>query len=146
MKRQLQHLIQTHIPVIYPTRRILTDFGHIVGGILLFISLIIFVSSGSLTILKVCAIVGFVLFVSASIVPKILRYPYYVWMGLGVILGLIIAPVTLALIFYIFFTPLALMKRIFSSNASWIKYDKTKTSYWQSKSQTYDKSQSKKLF
>ena len=52
------------------------------------------------------------------------------WIKLGEILGLIIAPVIMALVYFIFLTPISLIVRIFGKDLLDIKFNKKLETYW----------------
>ena len=52
------------------------------------------------------------------------------WIKLGEILGLIIAPLIMALVYFIFLTPISLIVRIFGKDLLDIKFNKKLETYW----------------
>ena len=52
------------------------------------------------------------------------------WIKFGEILGLIIAPMVMALVYFIFLTPISLILRLFGKDLLGIKFDKNIDSYW----------------
>ncbi|NLA25588.1 MAG: hypothetical protein GX879_11540 [Bacteroidales bacterium] len=48
----------------------------------------------------------------AIIIPFLARLIHYAWMGLGKILGLIISPIILSIVFFVILTPIALLKKL----------------------------------
>ena len=52
------------------------------------------------------------------------------WIKLGEILGLIIAPVIMALVYFIVLTPVSLIVRLFGKDLLGLKFLKKKDSYW----------------
>ena len=52
------------------------------------------------------------------------------WIKLGEILGLIIAPVIMALVYFVFLTPISLIVRIFGKDLLNIKFNKKLETYW----------------
>ena len=57
--------------------------------------------------------VGFIALIIAMIVPKVLYYPYKVWMAVGHILGLINSYIILGLVFIVVLQPIAYIMRPF---------------------------------
>ena len=51
------------------------------------------------------------------------------WIKLGEILGIIIAPIIMALVYFIILTPISLIVRVFGKDLLGLKFIKTKT-YW----------------
>jgi hypothetical protein len=52
------------------------------------------------------------------------------WMRVGLLLGVIIAPVALAILFFVIITPIGLMAQAFGKDFLRIKRDNSKSSYW----------------
>ena len=52
------------------------------------------------------------------------------WIKLGEILGLIIAPAIMALVYFVFLTPISLIVRIFGKDLLDIKFNKKLETYW----------------
>ena len=52
------------------------------------------------------------------------------WIKFGEILGLIIAPMVMALVYFIFLTPISLILRLFGKDLLGIKFNKKIDSYW----------------
>jgi len=52
------------------------------------------------------------------------------WIKLGEFLGLIIAPVIMAMVYFVFLTPISFLVRIFGKDLLNIKFNKKKESYW----------------
>ena len=53
-----------------------------------------------------------------------------IWIKFGEILGSIIAPIIMALVYFIFLTPISLIVRLFGKDLLGIKLDKSIDSYW----------------
>lgn len=60
---------------------------------------------------------------------ELLRPLNKLWMMVGAILGMVISPIVLGIIFYLLFTPLALMMRIFGRDELKLKLNKN-ISHW----------------
>ena len=52
------------------------------------------------------------------------------WIKFGEILGSVIAPIIMALVFFVFLTPISFLVRVFGKDLLGIKFNKKKTSYW----------------
>ena len=74
--------------------------------------------------------VGTILFVLGILVPAILKPIYWVWMIFATILGWIMTRVILSLLFYIIITPIGLIYRFFGKQFLELRWDKSKESYW----------------
>jgi|TARA_A100001011_G_scaffold246805_1_gene255055 hypothetical protein len=61
---------------------------------------------------------------------KILTPLSNAWIKLGEILGIIIAPIVMAIIYFFILTPISLIVRIFGKDLLSIKFDKQVNTYW----------------
>ena len=61
---------------------------------------------------------------------KILTPFNMAWIKLGEILGLIIAPIVMAIVYFIVLTPISLIVRVFGKDILNMKLDKKLESYW----------------
>ena len=52
------------------------------------------------------------------------------WIKFGEILGLIIAPIVMALVYFIFLTPISLLVRFFGKDLLRVKFDRKINAYW----------------
>ena len=52
------------------------------------------------------------------------------WVKLGEILGIVIAPVIMALVYFLILTPISLVVRIFGKDLLNVKFKKTLSTYW----------------
>ena len=52
------------------------------------------------------------------------------WIKLGEILGIIIAPIVMALVYFVILTPVSLIVRIFGKDLLGLKFLKEKETYW----------------
>ena len=53
-----------------------------------------------------------------------------IWIKIGEILGRVIAPIIMALVYFIVLTPISLIVRIFGKDLLGLKISKNKNSYW----------------
>ena len=61
---------------------------------------------------------------------KILTPLNKAWIKFGEILGLIIAPIIMALVYFVFLTPISLIVRIFGKDLLGLKFYKKQDTYW----------------
>jgi predicted membrane metal-binding protein len=71
---------------------------------------------------------GFV--VVAAVVPKVLAVPNRLWMKLGLLLGAIVSPIALGILFYLVFMPMGLLMRLFGKDPLRLKRDEAAGTYW----------------
>tara|TARA_Y100000589_G_C27026641_1_gene577231 strand:- start:304 stop:702 length:399 start_codon:yes stop_codon:yes gene_type:complete len=120
-------------------KKILRNFSYIFGiGFPFFIGLFFPYFSGhdfkAWTIL-----VGLPVIMLGNIKPKLLTYPYLLWMKIGYILGWINSRLILGIIFIFIMQPMALIMKIFKYDPLKLKIDKNKKTYRQViKNKDYD--------
>ena len=61
---------------------------------------------------------------------KILSPLNKLWIKFGEILGAVIAPIVMAIVYFIFLTPVSLIVRVFGKDLLGLKFLKEKKSYW----------------
>lgn len=106
----------------------LRKFGFFVGCVLLLIygAVMFFLDK---TLHLTTPVTGIALILLGLIFPRLLLWPYYVWMGLALVLGSIVSPVFLAILFFVFLTPIGVLKRFFhrpqkrGANTYWLPHD-----------------------
>ena len=106
----------------------LRKFGITIGVILLIIAGFLFwKEKESFQILLTFGVTFCILGIA---IPFILKPIYWVWMIFATILGWIMTRVILSLLFYIIFTPIGLILRFFGKQFLELRWDKSKESYW----------------
>lgn len=64
------------------------------------------------------------------VAPIVLRPLNIVWMKFGLLLGMIVSPIALGVIFFLAVTPFALVMRLAKRDVLFRKFDKSARSYW----------------
>ena len=106
----------------------LRKFGITIGVILLIIAGFLFwKEKESFQILLTFGVTFCILGIA---IPFILKPIYWVWMIFATILGWIMTRVILSLLFYIIVTPIGLIPRFFGKQFLELRWDKSKESYW----------------
>ena len=103
-------------------------FGITIGIILLMIAVFLFWKEKESS--QIFLTVGIVLFAFGIAIPVVLKPIYWIWMIFATILGWIMTRVILSLLFYIIFTPIGLISRLFGKQFIELKWDKTNSTYW----------------
>ena len=81
-----------------------------------FISAIYFFYQDKETVYLVLGSIGLLFFLIAIIKDSLLLPLNKLWMRFGMLLGMIVSPIVLAILFFIMFTPIAIGMRIFKSD------------------------------
>lgn len=106
-------------------------FGLTVGGIL-----IAFAAIGSLlghmppTLAKILLAVGAPLVVLGFLFPKVLGPLNTLWMKFGLLLGMIVTPILMFLIYILMFTPFGVVMRARGYDPLRLRRDEAAHSYW----------------
>ena len=103
------------------------SFGIIFAVIFFLIGLWPILSLGSI---RVWSIILAIVFLTLSFFkPKLLRPLNLTWIKLGEILGKIIAPIVMALVFFVILTPMSFLVRALGKDLLRLKFSKNNT-YW----------------
>ena len=103
-------------------------FGYFFTFIFLIASMYFFFKEIDMAfyVLGTCSIV---LLLVTFFKAEILRPLNKLWMGFGLVLGMIVSPIVMGAIFFIIFTPIGILMRLFGRDELLIQF-KTKPSYW----------------
>ncbi|MDC1092828.1 SxtJ family membrane protein [Pelagibacteraceae bacterium] len=104
------------------------NFGLLFGLIFLIIALWPVLSGLKLQLWYF--IIAIIFFIIAFLKPIIFKPFNKAWIKFGEILGLIIAPIVMALVYFIILTPISLMVRIFGKDLLGLKFSKKQDTYW----------------
>ena len=80
------------------------------------------------------------------VAPATLTLPNRLWMGFGVIAGKITNPLVLALVFFLFVTPLSLLLRALRVDPLNLRLDDGADTYWQSADSPWDRESMRRQF
>ena len=103
-------------------------FGYFFTFIFLIASIYFYFRENNMAfyVLGKCSIVFFlVTFFKAEILKPLNR----LWMSFGLVLGMIVSPIVMGAIFFMIFTPIGILMRLFGRDELLLKF-KTKPSYW----------------
>ena len=109
------------------------SFALLLSVILLLISLYPLVYSGR--IILWLSYIALIIFLLGFLYPKIFSFPLKLWIKFGYFLGSIVSPVIMAIIFFLIFTPMGMILKLFgvdlllenrkhNSDSFWIKRSK----------------------
>ncbi|MDP2939859.1 MAG: SxtJ family membrane protein [Candidatus Omnitrophota bacterium] len=106
----------------------LRKFGLTMGVVFLIITLFILFKHKNYNLTTL--IVSAVFFVITLTVPIFLKPIYVIWMRLAYVLSWINTRLILFLLFYLIFTPIGLIMKLFGADLLERKIDKSQDSYW----------------
>lgn len=104
------------------------SFGILFGIIFLIISLWPLLNSNNLRLWSL--IIAVMFFLISFLNPVLLKSFKNAWIKLGELLGRIIAPVVMAIVFFLILTPISLLVRVFGKDLIGIKFSSDRSSYW----------------
>jgi hypothetical protein len=105
------------------------NFGFLISTFLGAISIYSLYHSSSLIIAISSITACFLFFITSCLMPNTLEPAKRIWLRIGSIMGTIVSPLVIALIFFVLITPLALTIRIFGRDELRLK-KKNIDSYW----------------
>jgi hypothetical protein len=112
-------------------KKTLKKFAVTMG--IFFIGITVFILMKRRYIAKIPFTISAVFFLLAIFLPNILKPVYFLWMKLTFILGWVNTRVILIIVFYLIFTPVGLLMRLFGNDSLDLKIEKNRTSYWKKK-------------
>ena len=104
------------------------SFGVVFSIVFLIVALYPLVNSEGL---HICALaVSFIFFLLAIIAPQALSLPNKLWFKFGLLLGSIVAPIVMTLVYFVTVLPTGLIMRLLGKDLLKQKLDKNTKSYW----------------
>ena len=104
------------------------SFGVIFSIVFLIVSLYPLINSEGLRIWAL--VVSTIFFLIAFVAPKVLVLPNKLWFKFGLLLGSIVAPIVMALVYFVTVVPTGLIMRLLGKDLLKQKLDKNAKSYW----------------
>ena len=128
-----------------PDRRELRRFALVLGGALLVLgSFAWYRGSG---VAPYLLLPGAVIAVCGLVAPAALRWLFFTWMAIGLVLGTIMTAIILTVVFVVAITPIGLVLRLLGRDPLQRKLDPEAASYWIPKERpTNDPSRLEKYF
>jgi len=105
-----------------------TSFGVVFSIVFLIFSLYPLINSEGLRIWAL--VVSTIFFLIAFLAPKILVLPNKLWFKFGLLLGSIVAPIVMTLVYFVTVVPTGLIMRLLGKDLLTQKLDKNAKSYW----------------
>ena len=109
------------------------SFGVVFSIVFLIVALYPLITSESLRIWAL--VVSIIFFLLAFLAPKILVLPNKLWFKFGLLVGSIVAPIVMTLIYFVTVLPTGLIMRLLGKDLLKQKLDKNAKSYWVKRSE-----------
>ena len=104
------------------------SFGLLFGLVFLIISIWPLFFIGDLRLWSL--IISIIFFSISFIKPNILRPLNIIWIKFGEVLGVVIAPIVMAFVYFFILTPISIIVRIFGKDLLNLKFFKKQKTYW----------------
>ena len=104
------------------------SFGVVFSIVFLIVALYPLINSESLRLWAL--VVSIIFFLLAFLAPKILVLPNKLWFKFGLLVGSIVAPIVMTLIYFVTVLPTGLIMRLLGKDLLKQKLDKNAKSYW----------------
>jgi hypothetical protein len=125
MKGNSHESFESHVETKMGSER---SFGYVVGGILLVIALWPLMSGEGPRLWALVPALS--LIALAAIRPSLLAPLNKLWFRLGLILGRIVSPIVLGIVYYLWITPIALVMRLTGKKFLALGFEPEAKSYW----------------
>ena len=113
------------------------NFGLVFFVIFILIALWPLLKDGNIRIWSV--IVSIIFLILGLLNSKILTPLNKLWMRFGILLGKIVSPIVMGIVYFGVVTPIGLIMKLFGKDILNLKIDKNKNTYWSSKTKTTSK-------
>ena len=117
--------LSSHIPIEKSSPK---SFGIVFSMVFLLVALYPLINSESLRIWAL--VVSIIFFLLAFLAPKILVLPNKLWLKFGLLLGSIVAPIVMTLVYFFTVLPIGLIMRLLGKDILKQKLNKSAKSYW----------------
>ena len=131
LKNKVWTTLSTELAHVKTDVKSLRSFAWIVGGI--FLALGVLFSRKHGWTLNWMSGLGVLLIVAGMMRPSSLRVVYLFWMGLGLVMGMVVAPVMFALLYFSTITPISLLMRIIGKKFLNTQFRDESNTYWLAK-------------
>ena len=104
-------------------------FGFFFTAVFLIATTYFYINNASSSVVSTLSVVGLGFLVATLINPDILLPLNRLWMRFGLLLGMIISPIVMGIIFFSLFTPMSLIMRLFRRDELRLRF-KNKKTHW----------------
>jgi hypothetical protein len=104
-------------------------FGFFFTAVFLIATTYFYINNASSSVVSTLSVVGLSFLAATVINPDILLPLNRLWMRFGLLLGMIISPIVMGIIFFGLFTPMSLIMRLFRRDELRLRF-KNKKTHW----------------
>lgn len=104
------------------------NFGYVFSFIFFLIGFFPLFFDGSPRLWSIC--IGLVMISITLLKASLYQTPNYLWFKLGILLGRVVSPIIMVLIFFLIIFPTGLLLRLFRKDVLGLRFDKNKKTYW----------------
>ena len=104
-------------------------FGFFFTAIFLIATTYFYINNASSSVVSTLSVVSLSFFVATLVNPDLLLPLNRLWMRFGLLLGMIISPIVMGIIFFGLFTPMSLTMRLFRRDELRLRF-KNKKTHW----------------
>ena len=104
-------------------------FGYFFTAVFLVATTYFYINNASSSVVSSLGIVGLSFLVATLVNPDVLLPLNRLWMRFGLLLGMIISPIVMGIIFFGLFTPMSLTMRLFRRDELRLRF-KNKKTHW----------------
>ena len=104
-------------------------FGFFFTAIFLIATTYFYINNASSSVVSTLGVVGLSFLVATLVNPDVLLPLNRLWMRFGLLLGMIISPIVMGIIFFGLFTPMSLTMRLFRRDELRLRF-KNKKTHW----------------
>jgi hypothetical protein len=104
-------------------------FGFFFAAVFLVATTYFYINNASSSVVSTLSVVGLSFLVATLVNPDVLLPLNRLWMRFGLLLGMIISPIVMGIIFFGLFTPMSLTMRLFRRDELRLRF-KNKKTHW----------------
>ena len=104
-------------------------FGFFFAAVFLVATTYFYINNASSSVVSILGVVGLSFLVATLVNPDVLLPLNRLWMRFGLLLGMIISPIVMGIIFFGLFTPMSLTMRLFRRDELRLRF-KNKKTHW----------------
>lgn len=116
---------KSHIPTEISSEK---SFGVVFSLVFLIVALYPLINSADFRIWAL--VLSIIFFLLAFLAPKVLVLPNKLWFKFGLLIGSIVAPIVITLVYFVTVVPTGLIMRLLGKDLLKQKLDKNAKSYW----------------